>query len=1072
MRRLACLIFLVILNFLCTSKVDAQQRTIAGKVIGENNQPLAGATIRIKGTDRFTQTDATGSFSIKANKGETIEISHVGYEASSSKIGDSNSISVSLKTSANTMSEVTVVAMDIKRNPKELGYSAQKVSGDQIAQTQRVNFLNSLQGRVAGLSIVPTSGAAGASSQIVLRGFNSLTLNNQPLFIVDGVILDNSTLNETSNGGTSLGLASDRANRTSDYTNRIADLNPADIESVTILKGPEATALYGSQASSGAVVITTKKAVPGRTSIQYDNNFRASFVTRYADLNNDYTIGNNGVATTTPPTTNGSTLYFGPAYPAGTQKYNNIDNFFRTGFAQTHNVTADFGTKNAGFRVSSSYYDENGVIPNNEFTKFNIRLANTTKIGKYVSVSPAFQYIYSINDKPIRGAGGYLLDLYDWPANNDVRNYVDAQGYKTRILATDFNTEVDNPLFSVYNNHGQDKTDRYLATLGLDINPWNWLTVAGRFGFDHYYQRGYGIYHPMSYYYTAATGGYLDDYYKNYNGYNHTITATAHKSFGKFAVRLMLGTMWQDYKTEMWAVSGQNLVDSVGIVSHQMWKNGQVVTPDQYNQLVANPYDSTLTKPGATRLKLSRNVYGEANESRTEQLANFGSVQVAFNNYLFLEYTHRFESSSLFTKDNRNYNYPGLSFSAVVTDMLPKLKGKILDFAKLRLSLAGTARQPYPYLNQSVFVNNLQSSAVGTIYSYGFQNNNPALKPERQRTWSVGTELRFVQNRVNLDVTYYNTYAYDQIAQNFRASYGTGFVLNTQNAASLRNEGIEIVAGLDIIRQSDLTWNMQLNFNHMWSKVLTLPQSIGYEMYLSDTWLYGNARVGFIRDHPATTITSYHYTKNNQGKLLISPSTGLPMVDGVFTVAGDRNPDFTLGIGNNLRYKNWSLSFLWDLRVGGDIFNGTEMYLTSIGKSTRTSDRMTPRVIDGVLNDGLQNTANPTPNSIVVVPYYQSSYYTSMPEEEFIQHDVDWFRLRDLTLTYNLPQQTIKRFKAVKRLSVFVTGTDLVLFTNYRGADPAVNGNTAGEGGISAYGFDYGVMPAPVSLSFGFRVNF
>lgn len=1047
----------------------AQNRTITGMVTGSDGKPLSGATVSVKGTKYSTTTNANGVYSISAKTGNVLQFSYVGQATTEITIGSSNNVSMQLNANEKILNEVVVTAMDQRRNKRELGYPAQTVGGSEIAATQRENFLNSLQGRVAGLTITPTSGAAGASSQIILRGFNSLTLSNQPLFIVDGIILDNSSLNETSNGGSGLGLASDRANRTSDYTNRIADLNPVDIETVTVLKGPEATALYGSQASSGAIVITTRKAIPGRTRVQYDNNFRAQFVTRYANLNNDYSLGTNGNAQTAPTT---NLVYFGPAYPAGTQKYNNIKNFFRTGFSQTQNVTADFGTKMAGFRLSTSYFNNKGVIPNNNFEKFNVRLANTTKIGKYISISPAFQYINSVNDKPIRGAGGYLLDLYDWPANSDVRNYVDANGYKSRIFASDFNTEVDNPLFSVYNNRGQDKTDRYVATLGIDINPFNWLSVAGRFGYDYYYQRGYTIYNPMSNYYTAGTGGYLDNYYTKYSGYNHTITATAHKSFGKFGFRFMVGTMWQDYQTKMWAVSGQNLIDSIAGNPLSMWKNGKTITPAEYNQLVGNPYDSSLTKPGAKRLYLARNVYGLPNESITRQLANFGSLQIAFNNYLYLEYTHRFESSSLFTAKFRNYNYPGLSFSAILSDMLPGIKGRILDFAKLRFSLANTARTPYPYLNQSVFVNNLQSSAIGQIYTYGFYNNNQFLQPERQRSYSVGSELRFFNERLALDVSYYNTYAYNQIAQGFRASYGTGFVLNTQNAASVRNQGVEIVASIDVIRKENLTWNMQLNFNRMWSKVLTLPQSIAYEMYLSDTWLYGNARVGFIRGMPTTTITSYQYQRNKNGQLIINPATGLPLTDATFRVSGDRNPKFTLGAQNNIRYKNWSLSFLWDLRIGGDIFNATEMYLTSIGKSQRTADRTTPRTISGVLKDGKENTDTPTPNNIVVTPFTQSAYYSSFPESEFIEHNINWLRLRDLTLNYNISQKSLQRIKALKTLSVFVTGNDLFLFTNYKGADPAVNGNTAGEPGIGAYGFDYGVLATPISISIGFRVGF
>lgn len=1066
MKKIAAVLFALLS---LAPQVFAQQaRHITGKVVNQDNVPLDGVSVLIQGEKQGTKTNANGDFSIDAKAGDLLIVSFVGHTTRRIRIGQSNTLAITLSTENRVLTEVTV-AMDQRRNKRELGYSAQSLTGGDIQETQRPNFLNSLQGKIAGVTITPTSGAAGASSQIVLRGFNSMTLNNSPLFVVDGIILDNSTLNETSNGGTSLGLASDRANRTSDYTNRIADLNPEDIETVTILKGPEATALYGSQASSGAVVITTKKAVPGRTSLQYDDDFSAQFLTRYAHLNNDYSNGYNGVAQTDP----GSAIqYFGPAYPSGTKKYNNVKNFFRTGFGQTHNLTADFGTKTSGFRVSGSYNNDNGVIPNNDFKKVNLRIANTTKVNKYISISPAFQYINSINDKPIRGADGYLLNLYAWPVDNNVKDFQDANGYKKRIYATDFNTEVDNPLWSVYNNHGEDKTDRYVATMGIDINPVKWLTVAGRFGFDHYFQRGYQIYHPMSSYYSAGTGGYLDDYYTKYSGYNHTITATAHKDVGKFGFRVMVGTMWQDYETKMWAVSGSKLVDSVGAVSNVMWKNGQVVSPAQYNQLVSNPYDTLLMPSGATKLQLSRNAYGLPNESITRQLANFGSIQVAFNNYLYLEYTHRFEVSSLFTKANRSYNYPGVSLSAILSDMLPGIKGKVLDFAKLRLSLANTARLPFPYLNQSVFVNNLESSNVGTIYSYGFQNNNPNLKPERQSTYSAGMEVRLLDERLNFDITYYNTRAFNQIAQNFRASYGTGYVLNTQNAASLRNQGVEVVAGIDLIRNNTTTWNLQLNFNTMWSKVLTLPQSIAYELYLSDTWLYGNARVGFIRGKPATTITAYHYLRNKNGQMIINAATGIPLVDARFTEAGDRNPDFTLGAENNIRFRNWSLSFLWDLRIGGDIFDATEMYLTTIGKSRETANRMNSITVPGVLKDGNENSDNPTPNNVAITPNNVSTYYTSMPEEAFIQHHVNWLRLRDFTLTYNIPKKaTAKWLKAIKRLSVFATGNDLFLFTNYKGADPAVNGNTAGEPGVGAAGFDYGVLPAPVSLDLGIRLG-
>lgn len=1075
MRKILHLFFaLSIMLVLLPVALHAQERTVTGTIVSEDSKtPLSGVTIRVKGTRRIVTTDANGKFSIKLNPGETLQVSYVGYTTQEVKPGDSGNVGISLKTADNTMGEVVVTAMDIKRSPRSLGYSAQGVTGKDIAETQRENFVNSLQGRVAGLTITPTTGQAGASSQIVLRGFNSLTGNNQPLFIVDGIILDNSTVNETSNGGSGLGLASDRPNRNNDYTNRIADLNPSDIEAVTVLKGPEATALYGSQASAGAIVITTKKAQAGKVSFSYDNSFRMKEITRYADLNNDYMSGSNGA-----PGSNFSTSsfsYFGPKYPANTTRYNNIDNFFRTGFAQTHNLGADIGFKNVGFKVTGSYFNEKAVVPGNTFTKYNVRVANTTKIGKMLEFTPSFQYINSKNDKPLRSAGGYLLGLYYWPVNNDITSYQDADGNKINIFQTDPTAEIDNPLYNTLRNKSHDETVRMITSGGVNFNPFKWLSIAGRFGYDTYQSEGYTFYHPLSSLTSRTQRGALDNYWRKYYGYNHTITATFKKDFGKLSTRLMVGNMWQDYETQMFAIYGTGLVDSIGLANGKMYKfiNGvrTVVTDATFDQIVGPRTDSSITTP-STRVRLLRNNFGQYNTFISRQSAYFGEASISYNNLVFLSYTHRFEQSSLFPKANRNYDYPSYSLSVIMSDIFPKMKGKILNYWKLRASRASTARAPEPYKNQSVFVNNFTSSNVGLIYSYGFDNNNPNLKPERQQTYELGTEFRLFNSRLSFDLAYYNTLCTDQIQNQFRASYATGYILNTQNAASSRNQGVELVIDANPIKKKDFTWNIRFNLNHMWSKILTLPDAIAYESYIADTWLYSNARGGMIRGMPATTITGFHYQRNNAGKVLISPTTGLPIVEGTFTVIGDRMPDFTLGTLNTFRYKNWSLNFLWDLKVGGDIFNATEMSLTLAGKSQRTADRERPRIVDGVLLDGLQNSATPTVNTIAITPYFQQAYYTGMPEEEFIEHDVNWLRLRDVTLTYSLPANMLKGMKFFKSLGVFCTGNDLLLLTNYRGADPVVSGNTASAGGVGGMGFDYGSLPTPTAVNFGIKAVF
>jgi hypothetical protein len=364
-----------------------------------------------------------------------------------------------------------------------------------------------------------------------------------------------------------------------------------------------------------------------------------------------------------------------------------------------------------------------------------------------------------------------------------------------------------------------------------------------------------------------------------------------------------------------------------------------------------------------------------------------------------------------------------------------------------------------------------QNTGSGGGYYYGFTNSNPLLRPEKQKTFEVGTEFRIINNKIAVDATYYNTKNRDLIVEGFRASYGTGFVLNTLNVGSNQNQGVEIAIDANIIQGKNFRWNSRVNFNKMWNEVLELPANVP-EFYQSDTWLYGNARGGLVVGGPTTSITSYGYQRNDAGQILVSPTTGLPLLDNVFRVRGDRNPDYTIGFVNSFSYKNFRLSMLWDFKVGGDIFNATQRYLTTLGRSERTADRLTPRVVDGVLADGLENTATPTKNTIAVVPYLYQTYFTTMPEEEFIEKDVNWARLRDITLSYSFGQNTIRRLRHFRSLGAFVTVNDPILITNYTGADPQVNGNTAGSRGVGGFGFDFGQIGTPVSVNIGIRVGF
>ncbi len=1029
------------------------QTTVNGRVLSDLGGAIEGASVTISGSSDGTKTDGNGNFSLRANNGQTLVISSVGYVQQRILVRDGNFINVKLVAVNKTLDEV-VVAMDIKRNPRELGYSVQTVKGSDIKETQRENFVNALQGRVAGLNVTSTSGAAGASAGIVLRGYNTISGTNQPLFVVDGILIDNQTFNSNSQSGSGIGLASDGNNRNNDNTNRIADLNPSDIESVTVLKGPEATALYGSQASSGAIVITTKKArgTNNKILVNYDNAFRFQKVYRFAEINNEFGPGNANIPTALPAL--GSFTSFGPRWAPGTKLYDNLHHFFETGFSQTHNLSLEYGTENVSFRASGQVFDQTGVVPNNTYKKYNFKLANTTKIGKYVKLTPTVAFVNADNLRPLKssnstlGRGGYLVELYQWPANNDVRNFETAKGDKLTLFNPNVNSDFDNPFWSAKNNRSGDVINRVISTMGIDIDPFKWLAIAGRFGYDAYKNDGYVFTHPQSYLLTTAIGGSLDNYYRKYKGYNHTITATFKKTFGDFNTRLMLGTVWQDFRTSQYAIYGTNLKDSVSTDSSNTTEN--------------------------TRRRLQRNVFGLPNENVFKELANFGELSVGFKNYAFLTYSHRFESASPIPAANRNYNYPGVSLSVIASDLFPEIKkGNVVNYLKIRTSLASTARINSPYSNQRFFVNNFSSSPLPVTYTYGFTKPNPFLEPETQKTYEIGTEMRMFNNSITLEAAYYNTLCSNQIVEGFRASYATGAILNTQNAGSLRNQGVEITLNTTPIKKADFDWSVNFNFSHMWSKVLTLPNPIGQfnDYYNSDTYI-SNVRGGLVRNNPVPTLTGSKYTRNDAGQILIDPLSGLPRVTLGNVIIADRTPDFNLGTLNTFHYKTLTLSFLWDLKVGGDIYNGTDQLLTSLGKSQRTANREQALVIEGVLDDGKANTATPTRNTIAVQPVYQNAYYTNLPDEEFIQKDVNWLRLRDLTLSYQLPQKIYKGLKGLKTLSVFATGSDLILITNYYGADPAVNGNNPGTGGVGGYGMDLGSVSTPRGLNFGLRASF
>ncbi len=1012
-----------------------QERTISGRVTDtQDGSPLFGVSIQVVGTTEGTITDLDGRYSLSARRGQTLRFSYTGYTPRDIVVGDETTMNVTLSFQSEALSEVVVTALGIKEEKRKLSYSIQELKGNDLYETGRDNFLVSMQGRVAGLNMTPSSGQAGASVAIQLRGPSSIDGNNQPLFVVDGLPIDNRTFSQGA-------LVSDQPNRSADYLNRAGDINPADIASITVLKGPEAAAAYGIDASSGAIIITTKKGTAGVGKINYDNLFRMEDTYKFPEFSNEYGRGFNG---SSDPTT---TLFFGPKLGAETKRFDNVGAFFRNGFTQTHNLGFEGGTPAITYRFSTSYTDQQGVVPTNDYNRISARLSSSAKISDKLEMTGSFNYINSETTSPERGSSGYLIALIQWPSYDDASVYLNADGTRRRLIGT--STEPDNPFFNVNANSNRNRTRRGIGNVSMSYSPISWLNVTGRFGLDNYSTIGNQFRHPESVLGIAGLGT-LESYNEVSLLMNGNVIATAKKNFGAFSTSITFGGSVDDRNYEVTSVRGEKLF-----------------IPD-YNSI-------NNTEPTTRNAKLTI--------TRQRLVSLLGSFDIGYKSLIYLSVRGRNDWSSTLPVQNRSFFYPSVGLSFVFSE-LDFFNQNILSYGKLRGTLSQTGKDAPPYRIRPSLVS---QTTTGGGFAYGFFGGNLNLKPERTEGFEVGAELKFYKNRIGLDLAYFNNTRYDQIVSQ-RLSYGTGFIFGLVNGGTFSNKGFEVQMTLTPVLTEKLTWDIITNFTSFTTSVDNLPADQA-EFYNSDTWLYGNARASaFVKDlqrfYPtfdlsgnqrgmgtATAIGGFSYLRNNKGQVLISPTTGLPVINTNFLPIGDRNPEFTMGITNQFAVGNFTLSFLFDVRKGGDVYNGTERFLFLNGLSTRMGDRSQPYIFTGVLRDGRENSENPTVNIIQVTPQKRSDFFSAFPESEFVEKDIDWIRLRDVSLSYTIPNKILEKAKIFRSFKVFASGTDLWMLSNYTGADPNVNGTTASTRGVGAFGFDFGTISLPRTFSGGIRVG-
>ncbi|MEI6739638.1 MAG: SusC/RagA family TonB-linked outer membrane protein [Gemmatimonadaceae bacterium] len=1011
---------------LCATQGFAQPKTVTGKVTSEAGAPLPGISVVIKGTSQGTQTNSTGDYSVRASAGQVLQFRRIGYTPQEKTVGTDNVINVRLVASAASLDAVVVTALGQTTVQRNLGTSQQSVTGADIAATTRENFVNALQGRVAGVEVTSSSGVPGASTSITIRGVSSISSSNQPLMIIDGLPMDNKTMNTGQLASDAPGSLTAFSNRGVDFTNRSADINPDDIESLVVLKGPEASALYGIDAANGAIVITTKRGKPGTGGLEYSNNFRIESTRARPELQQVY-----GPTSQAAGGALGSFSYFGAPYAANTTFYDNIDGFFQTALTQRHALSFSGAAPDnkVNYRVATSVDKQAGVVPNSMYTRINLTGATQAQVTSWLKTDLSMQYAIADNTQPFKGDNGPLIGLMLWPQTDNAKDYLTPSGNRRRITLLAANSETDNPYFNVNKNNINSKNVRLISNLGIILTPFKWGNIKSNLGVDNYTNDNLLLRHPESVY-GNTYNGILDvatDVTRNITSQT-LLNVNPVRITNDLSISALAGNQISDFRSNTNALKGQDFLDP------------------------------NFVSINNTNLRMNRTVL-----SQRRLVSAFAQASINWRDYLYLNLTGRNDWTSTIPVERNSFFYPSVSTSFIFSDAFPSI-GKFMT-GKLRAGYAEVGKDARPYAYRPSLEYKTTSNGG---YGFGFTGPNFNLKPEFARSTEIGTELSFLNNRLGLDVTVYRKQTKDQIVNDIRSSYATGFILLNLNGAVTRNQGLEVTLRGTPVLTRNFSWDMLANFESARGKVLALPNALP-ESYVSDTWLFGNVRNGTAPGMSTRSMTGLFYLRNTKGQLLIDPTTGLPLRSTSFIDAGyDRQPKWTMGLTNTFRYKAVSLNFLLDFRVGGDVFNATEQFLTSRGLSTRTLDRDKPRVIAGVLRDGKENTDTPTPNNIVVIPAVQTSYYTGISEELFIEKNINWVRLRDVTLRVNLPGKWLK----ARNASAYVTGTDLFVLTNYSGLDPIVNGNTAAVGGSGAAGIDYGNFPMPRGFSFGLKMGY
>ncbi len=1069
------------------------QRTITGVITDDSGESLIGANVLAEGTTTGTITDIDGSFSLSVPAGiNTIIISYTGYETKNIDITGLNTVTITLS-EGRVLDEVVVTALGISRDEKALGYAVQTVSSKTISDANTVSAIDALAGAAAGVQVISSSGAAGASSRIVLRGQTSFNGDNEALIVIDGVRMSN---DENSTERTLGGVA---------YSNRAMDLNPNDIANVSILKGAAATALYGLEGARGVILITTKSGKPGGVKVDFGANMTFARINNVTGLNDEYVQGSNGVWAGPHTGASGSwgphkddVSYDGSEYAydnngrlvaggsgAPFVPYDNVENFFGTGVTRSVNLAVSGGNEVSNYRFSFGNSNEQGVVPNNTFNRYNVGLkVGSTLLNDKLTVGFGANYVNSGGTRIQQGSNtsGVMLGLLRTPISFDNANgFENAEDEVSAYQFADFSQRnyrggggYDNPFWIVNNAPFNDDVNRFFGNANITYEFSKWFSLNATLGLDTYSDNRIQRFEIGSR--TVPGGQVIEDNYI----YSHTDFYFTARGQGEIAPKFTLS-----YN------AGINL----------------------YNEQLKQNYiqGDGLNFPGFAQLGNTSSISSQISNTNQKTAGIFASVDFGYDNFLYLTVSGRNDYSSTlinpfaeFSAGDISFFYPAASLGIVFSE---KIDIPGLSFGKLRVSYAEVGGgAPSPYLTSTPFILPIQNAGSVNDVNDGWTNGlgfpfagvsgfvlngvagNPVLKPSRTKDIELGLDLRFMNDRIGLDITGYSRKSVDQIIP-INISNSTGFQRAVVNSGELATKGGEVVLTLNPIRTDKMDWNVGFNLSKWKTTVESLPEGVPNQYLdgfsstaayniapetdengvVTRTFEYGQLLGGaFQRVNTDNGTFDASMPYNPDGLLVInndptSSGYGFPIADPTQRVIGNPNPDWLLGINTTFRYDKISVSALFDIKEGGDIWNGTKGALTFFGRSELTENRGTITVFDGVLPDG-------TPNNIAV-PLGQSWYQGNgggfgTVAEHFIE-DGSFRRLRYVTIAYDLGD--VLSNAGFDRFTVSFTGRNLFLSTPYTGFDPELSLVGSSSNG---QGLDYFQMPNTRSFSIGLNATF